>query len=169
MVMPLREAMAEQLSPLLTKSNLLQLLTMPGCVGVGVVMPLPVVVVEVVGVVVVVPAPITPTQTYTFPQSDVQSAPALFHSESWATVMPLRAAMALQLSPGLTKSNLLQLLTMPGWEGVGVVMPLPVVVLAGALVVVVVVTGGMPKFRSTQYDWPALRVHPVPTDGFLCC
>lgn len=104
-------------------------------------MPLPVVV-EVVVLVVLVP--ITPTQTYTFPQSAVQSGPALFHSESWSTVMPLRAATVLQLSPVATKSNLLQLLTMPGWVGVGVVMPLPVVVLAGALLVLVLVTGGTP-------------------------
>ncbi len=90
---------------------------MPVWMGEGVVMPLP----GLVGV-----PPTTPTHAYVPACSVRQSAPTPgFHFlKSSVEMGPLKKAMPSQLSPGLTLTNLLQLLTMPVWMGEGVTTPL---------------------------------------------
>jgi hypothetical protein len=68
-VTPYWAPMDVQPSPLETRWNLLQFLTMPSWIGVGVLMPFPVVVVVGGEEVVVVP-PMTPTQTYVLSHMD---------------------------------------------------------------------------------------------------
>jgi hypothetical protein len=62
------------------------------------------------------------------------------------TVTPLTVAMVAHVSPDSTKSNRSQLETIPGRYGVGVAMPLPVVV--GARDVVVEVMGVCPTMLT---------------------
>jgi hypothetical protein len=107
---PFQNAMASHESPELTLTNLLQLLTMPGCVGCGVAMPLP----GFVGV----PPGIRPTHTYVPACRVRQSRPPtpVFHTtKSSAAIGPFTEEIASHVSPGLTLMNLLQLLAiMPG-------------------------------------------------------
>lgn len=62
---------------------------------------------------------------------------------------------------------------MPGCVGLGVAIPLPTLGLAFVVVAVVAIgitvvgsASGMPKFRSTQYDWPVMMRQDPPRDGF---
>ena len=119
---------------------MLQLETMPGCVGSGVVMPLPGLVVVVVGIAVLVALvgvgvgvkPITPTQKYASAHMDWQLSPTpVFHVVNCFKVMPYFTAISEQNSPGTCKWNLLQFSTIPGCVGRGVVTPLPGLVLVG--------------------------------------
>lgn len=58
-------------------------------------------------------------------------------------MIPVQFTMLVHVVVSRTGWNLLQLVTMPSWMGVGVVMPLPgSVVVGGLFVVVVVVVGG---------------------------
>jgi hypothetical protein len=119
------------------------LLTMPGWIGSGVEIPFgPTVAVGVLLLVVVVL--MTPTQAYVFawrPLHCIPPTPEFQRTKFSVEIGPLKKATRSQVSPGLTLTNLLQLLTMPRWIGRGVVMPFGPTVWVGSVVVVVVVMG----------------------------
>lgn len=150
---------------------------MPSWIGVGVLIPLPGVVVVVdapvvvVGPGVTVVPPMTPTQACVLSQRLEQSFPmAGFQDTSWARVTPYFVWMDVQPSPETTRWKRLQLPTIPSWVGVGVWMPLPVLVLVVVVLAVVVVavvpTGVSPQFCSMQYELPVMMVQVLATDGF---
>ena len=102
----------------LTLVNLLQLLTIPGWGGEGVAMPFP----DFVGV-----PPMIPMHAYVpgcRPRHSRPPTPAFHLTKSSVGIGPLKKATTSHVSPGLTMTNLLQLLTMPGCVGTGVAMPL---------------------------------------------
>lgn len=114
---------------------------MPDCVGVGVEIPLPVDVLLVVVVEDVTP-PTVPTQAYVLLQRPEQSAlTAGFHEKKVAKLILYSSMMPWHDDPGSTKWNLLQLPTMPSCIGVGVEMPLPLVLVGGGTLVVVADVG----------------------------
>lgn len=85
-----------------------------GCAGNGVWMPL-------LGLVGVGSWPVIDTQAYVSAQRPLQLLPALgFHAKNSASVMPLAEAMLGHDSPGFTRWNLSQLLTISGCVGCGV-------------------------------------------------
>jgi hypothetical protein len=97
-----RLVITSHVSFVFTKSNFLQLLTIPGCVGVGVCTPFGGCVGVGVGVVGV--WPMMETQAYVSAHMPLQVLPAEgFQVVSWAVVMPLLLAMESHVSPVLTK------------------------------------------------------------------
>lgn len=103
----------------------------------------------------------------------LQLAPApVFQLMRLATVIWYWVAMVAQVSPDLTKWKVLQLPTMPVWVGVGVVTPLPVLVVVVFRVVVVGLEGVWPTMEMQAYAFAHNPVQVVPAFGFQvmnCC
>jgi hypothetical protein len=104
-----------------TVAKALQFVAMPFWLGVGVLMPLDGRVVVVLGG----EPPITPMQAYVFAHRLLQSAPtAGFHLTKSVREILFQSRMPWQVVVGRTVANALQLVTIPSWIGVGVLIPL---------------------------------------------
>jgi hypothetical protein len=106
--------------PPVASANLLQLLTIPDCVGPGAVTA-----VEVAAEVVVVVPPETPTQYDSLAQNELpQFSPlvpsTLFQAYSCAGVMPFCVAKSEHPMPPVASAYLLHVLIIPDWVGPGV-------------------------------------------------
>ena len=124
--------MLAQLSPSVTKWNLSQFATIPGCAGKGVVTPfdgrVEVAVCRVedvrVGATVIDESTITETQTLTDSHKPLQSAPTDgFQAMNCEVLIAYLLAIVPQFSFFTTKWKALQLLAISGWVGMGVLTP----------------------------------------------
>ncbi|KAH7072883.1 hypothetical protein BKA63DRAFT_576868 [Paraphoma chrysanthemicola] len=113
----------------------------------------------------------TPTDTYLSTHIDLQSdPPPVFHFMKFAKLMPFRFVIVSHIPHGFTKSNLLQLVVMPGCVGLGVCTPFD-----GLVGVGVGILGVCPKILTQAYypdgSFPTDYVY-VPCSGTehtSCC
>lgn len=116
---------------------------------------------------VVVVVPVTPTQAYVPAWRllhCIPPTPEFQRTKSSVAIGPLKKVTKSQLSPGLTLTNLLQLLTIPRCIGRGVAMPFGPTVWVAPVVAVVAVMGGgvvnevVVEVEVTPVVWTVLLV-----------